>query len=64
VSSFDDLDRHFGALPPATVSALLYIAGHDVGRYISLEKLIDDSKETTTKPSGPQPGVGTKAHTI
>jgi Fic family protein len=25
---------------------LLYIAGHDVGRYISLEKLIDDSKET------------------
>jgi Fic family protein len=25
---------------------LLYVAGHDVGRYISLEKLIDDSKET------------------
>jgi Fic family protein len=25
---------------------LLYMAGHDVGRYISLEKLIDDSKET------------------
>ncbi|HYB23730.1 MAG TPA: Fic family protein, partial [Solirubrobacteraceae bacterium] len=25
---------------------LLYIAGHDVGRYISLEKLVDDSKET------------------
>jgi Fic family protein len=25
---------------------LLYIAGHDVGRYISLEKLIDNSKET------------------
>lgn len=25
---------------------LLYIAGHDVGRYISLEKLIDDSRET------------------
>jgi Fic family protein len=25
---------------------LLYVAGHDVGRYISLEKLIDDTKET------------------
>jgi Fic family protein len=25
---------------------LLYIVGHDVGRYISIEKLIDDSKET------------------
>lgn len=25
---------------------LLYIAGHDVGRHISLEKLIDDSRET------------------
>jgi Fic family protein len=25
---------------------LLYIIGHDVGRYISIEKLIDDSKDT------------------
>lgn len=25
---------------------LLYVAGHDVGRYISLEKLTDDSRET------------------
>ena len=25
---------------------LLYVVGHDVGRYISLEKLIDDSRET------------------
>jgi Fic family protein len=25
---------------------LLYIVGYDVGRYISLEKIIDDSKET------------------
>jgi Fic family protein len=25
---------------------LLYVAGHDVGRYISIEKLIDDSKDT------------------
>ncbi len=25
---------------------LLYLGGHDVGRYVSLEKIIEDSKET------------------
>ena len=44
---------------------LLYIIGHDVGRYISLEKLIDASRETTTTaPESGESGCWRLAHAV
>lgn len=42
---------------------LLYRAGYIVGKYISLEKLIEDTKEPTTTPCSKAQRAGTKGQT-